>query len=177
MWYERTSGAVFGVLCAVFGMDRSSGEARERFRAAYDPAVTVPRFPINFNVCFYSLSRRHEPGAEGVIRINLPGRGGAAGTEETHQLLSVMLRLSFYGISAIEDAEVCRVGLLDGTAVRIFRESGVYPVKMPAAPLFLPERDGPDWRRRCDLNARLYVAEKTEKTYPALLSPPEVILH
>lgn len=177
MWYERTAGAVFGALCAVFGMDSESGASRERFRPAYDPVVTVPRFPADANVCFYSLSRQRGKGAEGVIRLNLPGGDGGMGAEETHQLLSVLLVLSFCGQSADEDAEKCRAGLLDEKARRILREKGVYPVRMPPAPLFVPVADGAAWRRRCDLKVWLYVTEKTEKACPVLLRPPEVVIY
>ena len=177
MWFERTHEAAYLALCTVFGIDPSLSASRERFRPAYDPAVTVPGFSPDCDVCFYSLARQSEPGTEGVIRLKLPGGGSDTGREETHQLLSVILLLNFYGPAAAEDAEKCRSGMLDEQARRIFRERGVYPVKMPSAPISLPEPYGTLWRRRCDLKIRLYVAERTEKTYPALRGLPEVIIH
>lgn len=164
-----TQHAVFAALAAALGLDPESPEASALIRRAYvnpSPARPGPEE----NAVYWHLI---PDGSPPPLREDLPGEG--------FRFVPLRLNLVFYGAGAESMAwRVWRRIFEDGPGAprRILRETGLFPVPRPEAPLPVWEEAGKEHRPRTDLSLRVWAAVSEPDPQPAAVgTAPEVVLH
>lgn len=163
---------IFEALCACFGYSPSSEQARKTFLRAYQPSGTVPQPPRGMNVCYFDLvpEKAPDPKYTRVSRRN-PLR------DEYTRTVPVSLKICVYGPNPEDYVWMIRTMFFKEHVKRMLRQNRTVAIPEPEEPVSLPEIEGTQWRKRCDLTISLRVLQSYTAEASSVLVPPEINIH
>ena len=142
------------------------------FVRAFQPSGTIPQPPRGTDVCYFDLSpaRAPDPKYTTVDR--------SQSVKDLYiRTVPVNLNLYFYGPNAEDNALRIRSMLFSDAVKAKLRQNGIVPIPEPEEPISLPEIEGTQWRKRCDLTISLRVLQTFTVEGTAVTVPPELYTH
>lgn len=167
--FDSVYPILYEALCMCFGYSPSSAQARKTFLRAFQSDATVPQPPRNSNVCYFDLA----PG-KGPDPKYTSVRRKTDGHDEYNRTAPVSLRLAIYGNEAEDYAWTIRTMLFSDAVKAKLRQNGIVPIPEPEEPVSLPEIEGTQWRKRCDLTISLRILQSFTVAGSSVLVPPQL---
>ena len=139
------------------------------FVRAFQPSGTIPQPPRGTDVCYFDLAPARAPDP----KYTTVDRSQSVKDLYT-RTVPVNLNLYFYGPDAEDNALRIRTMLFSDAVKAMLRKNGIVPIPEPEEPVSLPEIEGTQWRKRCDLTVSLRILQTYTVAGSSITVAPEL---